>query len=403
MNTEQTTPSPQDENPTKDAQTPANGPAAPPESKSKESVRTTFFSELMPLTESVINTDAREVDVTLIRPGWSANGKYYSKAMLSKAVAAFEGARAYVNHPTLTESKDRPERDVRDMAGYYKNVRQADDGAVKGTLKMLGRNGDEMFPLVVEAITNKPDLLGLSINAMGKTAMGEAEGRKGVLVEEIVGTRFTSTDIVTTPAAGGKFERLMASDDGMTADLLAHLDYEEWRESRPDFVARIKTEMRTARKEELTEAAVQEVATLREQVTQLQTTTKELEEAKTRAETDASDLRAANALRETELTADRKLTESKLPDTWKTDLKPRLLGLTESDMDTLIETDKKKYFSVKQPVPVKESGAGVLTTADAAKPELIAVAESLGINPNLPTILEGESPEQWKARIAKLR
>lgn len=377
-------------------------PETETDAKPKESIRTTFFSELMPLTESVLDGNAHEIDVTLIKAGWSANGKYYSKETLGKAVTAFEGARAYVNHPTLSEGKERPERDVRDMAGYYKNVRQADDGSLKGTLKLLGRNGDDLMPLVTEALTNKPDLLGLSINALGKTKMGEAEGRKGVLVEEIVSARSTSTDIVTTPAAGGKFERLMASDNEFTTDLLQALEYDEWRESRPDFVARIQKEMRTARKEELTEAQNQEVVTLREQVATLETTRKELEEAQTRAHQELTDKLGASQKRVNALVADSKLTESKLPETWKTELKPQLLTLTEADMDARIEAERKKFFGIKQPVPVREAGATPITNGVTLTAEHAAVANALGVNPLL-EVLEGESPEQYKQRIARLQ
>lgn len=370
--------------------------------KGQESVRTGFFSELMPLTESVMDGAAHEIDVTLIRAGWSANGKYYSRETLGRAVPAFEGARAYVNHPTVSEGKERPERDVRDMAGYYKNVRQADDGSLKGTLKLIGRNGDDLMPLVNEALTNKPDLLGLSINALGKTKMGEAEGRKGVLVEEIVSARSTSTDIVTTPAAGGKFERLMASDNEFTTDLLQALEYDEWRESRPDFVARFQKETRTARVSELAEAQNQEVVTLREQVALLETTRKELEESQKRATTALTDKLNESLTRVSELVADSKLKESKLPDAWKTELKPQLLTLSESEVDVRLESERKKYFGIKMPVQVLTAGATPITNGVSLTESELAVAGALGVNPlNAP--YENESPAQWAQRVKSTR
>lgn len=436
----QTTPSPVDENLTKDTQTTADGitspsvaeamttsddPAALPDgkptpkkkkgetepdptdpnekkekAKGMEAVRTSFFSELMPLTEAVIDAEKKTLEVTLIKPGWSANGKYYSSEMLGRDMHVFEGTKAYADHPSRSEETNRPERSVRDISGYYTGVHQSPTGSLKATRHFVGRVGDEMYPLAVEAVNNKPDLMGLSINALGKTKLGEAEGRKGIIVESLV--KGNSVDDVTTPAAGGKYERLLMGGDEFTNDLLQNMDYEEWRESRPDFVARIKTEMRTARKEEGDATAIQEVATLHEQVTLLETTNKELAEAKTRADTDLTDLRASHAQRETELTADRKLTESKLPDTWKTELKPRLLGLTESEMDTLVAAEKTKYFAIKQPVPVRESGAGVITNAEPIKPELVKVAEALGVDSRT-FVLEGESPEHWAARIAKFK
>lgn len=372
----------------------------PEQKRSGESVRTGYFAEYVPLQESTFDGATKTVDVTLIRAGWSANNRYYSKEALGRAVVAFEGSRAFVNHPSLSEQKERPERDVRDLAGYYTNVRQESDGSLRGTLNLVGARGDELAPLIHEAVTKKPDLLGVSINALGKTKMGEAEGRKGVLVEDIVQAPSTSTDIVTTPAAGGKFERLMMADDGFTNALLEHLEYDEWKEARPEFAKRLRSEFREGIKGELIQNNQLEVGTLSEQIDAL---TKEKAEALTEVERvgrDLSDLRAQNAKRESEYLADKKLAESKLPDAWKTELKPQLLNKTEVEMDGMLEAERKKYFAIKQPIRVRESGAIALTNADLISPEQAAVSEALGIDPRQ-AILEGESPEQWARRTGR--
>src|SRR5689334_10766086 len=68
-----------------------------------------------PLTESVSSAvTLREaidsVPVTLIAPGWSSNGRYYSKEVLKASISRFEGAQAYADHPTKSERQSRPER-----------------------------------------------------------------------------------------------------------------------------------------------------------------------------------------------------------------------------------------------------------------------------------------------------
>lgn len=374
--------------------------------RGEESIRTSYFAEMVTLAEAVSDAPSKTIEVTLIRPGWSANGRYYSKEALGRAVPTFEGSRAFVNHPSLSEQKERPERDVRDLAGYYTNVRQADDGALKGTLNLIGARGEELAPLIHEAITKKPDLLGVSINALGKTKMGEAEGRKGILVEDIIKAPSTSTDIVTTPAAGGKFERLMNADDGFTKALLDNLEYDEWREARPDFLARMKNEMRTARKEELAESANTELATLREQVAQLESQRKGQEEAQTRAQQELTDKLRESEQRVISLIADSKLAQSKLPEAWAKELKPQLLKLTESEMDAAIETERKKYFGVKQPIVVREAGGAPLTSehplVNRVSEAQMVVSAALGVNPS-EAVLEGESPEQYKRRMAQLK
>ncbi len=388
----------------------ANGDGDPPEPDEKkgkaearqESTRTLYWAEAVPLTEAVLDSGGKSVEVTLIRPGWSANGRYYSREALGRAAKVFEGSKAFINHPSLSEAKERPERDARDLAGYYTNVRQADDGSLRGRLKLIGRNGEEMWPLVQEAVTAKPDLLGLSINALGKTKVGEADGRKGVLVEDIVHAH--STDIVTTPAAGGRFDRLMASGDEFTARLLSSLEYEEWREARPDFVARIKNEMRTARKEELEQGAVQEAAALKATLAATETKLTEANAALAQAQKDLSDVRAAEARRESERVAETKLAESRLPKEWTDVLKPQLVGQKPEQMDALIAGEKKKFFALKLGVPVREATAEPLTTATypELKPEATAVSEALGINPAA-NPLPHETPEEWAARVTQLR
>lgn len=324
----------------------------------KKEARTMFFGELCSLKESVVDEVAKTIDVTLIEPGWSKNGRYYSKEALGKAVPIFDGAKCYVDHPKLSEEKDRPERSVRDLAGYYTNVRQSDTGALKGMLNISTKLGEEMYPAIVTAATKKPDFIGLSINALGKTKMGEAEGRKGVIVEEFA--QALGTDIVTTASAGGKFDRLMASGDEFTEALLKTLEYDEWRNANADYVARIKNEMRTARKEELETAAVKEAEQLKETITtkDQELTVKdakisELTEAVNRVTKEFTDKLAEADKRVNELVADQKLTQSKLPKEWVESLKPQLIGKTETEMDVLVEAEKVKFFAVKQPVPVR--------------------------------------------------
>ena len=367
----------------------------------KESTRTLYLSELTTLTEATVNGETKTVEVTLIKPGWSANGKFYGADMLKRDMGIFEGVKAYADHPSKSEETNRPERSVKDITGYYTNVHQEADGSLKATRHFVGDVGTgTIYPLVVEAITNKPDLMGLSINALGKTKLGEVDGRKGVIVEALV--KGNSVDDVTTPAAGGKYDRLLMAGDEFTTDLLQAMEYDEWRESRPDFVARVKNEMRTARKEELTEAAVQEAVTLREQVASLETTNKELVEAKAQSDKDLSDLRAENARREGALVAERKLAESKLPDAWKETIKPQLAGKTAVEIDTVLEAERVKFFSFKQPVPVRESGAEGVNAETVITREQAVISGALGLDPS-EAVLEGESPEQWARRLGKIK
>jgi hypothetical protein len=378
-------------------ETPADEKA---EDKKKESVRSLIFSDTCTLREAEIDKAHKTVGVTLIKPGWSVMGRYYSTEVLGRAIPLFEGTKCYIDHPSLSEEKDRPERSARDIAGYYRGVTQQNDGSLTAQLILIGRQGDDMWPLVQEAASKKPDLVGLSINALGKTRLGEVEGKQGVIVEELV--KAFGTDIVTTPSAGGKFERLMQGGDEMTVALLQSLSYDEWRSANPDFEARIKKEMRTARKEELDSAAIKESEGLKEVVKTKDVALQEkdtlignLTETVKGLEQKLADQEQAIVTRVSEVTADLKLLQSKLPAEWCGTLRPQLLGKSAAEMDQVVETERKKYFSIKAPVTV--TSAPRPSEVEPADPVLTGVLEALGQDGSIYP-LENESPEEYARR-----
>jgi len=361
----------------------ADPPAKPAPAAPK--VRTTYLSESA-LFESA--TDAG-VDVTLIRPGWSKNNRYYSKEALSRAADKFEGSKAYLDHPSKSDEQNRPERSVKDIAGSYSNVRQADDGRLVGTLHLLGENGTFIRPLIDAAIAGKPDLIGLSINALGKTVQGEAEGRKGIIVEDIA--QANSTDIVTTPAAGGRFERLAASDDSFTADLLAAMDYDEWANARPEFLQRLRESMKALRQDEAIKEAQSQTTALREANATLETRNKELEAKLKEAGKAVSDMRAQQAQRDAGLYAAKLLKASHLPTGWQTTVQTQLLAEANTGLwPGLISAEQAKFASVRGVIPVQVAGAVTRQGANSV------VSESLVPLPN-------ESPEAYGRRMGYLK
>jgi hypothetical protein len=174
----------------------------------KDKMRTSDLHELVTLQEAELDPERHSVKVRLIRAGWSANGRYYPEATLLAAAPLWSGVKAYADHPSRSEVKDRPERSVRDIVGVYENVRH-DGDTTRADFRVIGAAREWLWPLIEESISTKRDLIGLSINALGQTSKGEAEGRKGIVVEAI--THANSVDVVTEPAAGGGFEQLMMS------------------------------------------------------------------------------------------------------------------------------------------------------------------------------------------------
>ena len=192
-----------------------------------------------------IQEEKRIAEVTLVKAGWSENGRYYSPEVLAESVSLWEGARAFYNHGPSTSQA----RDVRELFGQYQGVKaDPKTGAVKGELKVLDGE-DKAWSLIKASVKNPKPPVGLSITGIAKIGEGEVDGKKGDVVEKIL--EAYSCDMVTHPAAGGSFEQIAASEEGgLTAVLLKHVTKQQLEEVRPDIVDAFKREWKTLRKGE---------------------------------------------------------------------------------------------------------------------------------------------------------
>ena len=177
-----------------------------------EQVEMTFAKvteALSGLVEAVEGADGREWEVVLIKAGVSANGNLYTKEALKAAIPLFEGVKAYADHPTPSEARERPERSIKDVVGWFEEIRYQ-DGEIRALFK-VSESADWLRIMIRDAYERgKKDLVGFSIRA-------DAEGRRGTVGESarfVVAkfTKISSVDVVTTPAAGGEVVELVASD-----------------------------------------------------------------------------------------------------------------------------------------------------------------------------------------------
>lgn len=146
--------------------------------------------------------------VLLIKAGTSANRVHYSEEVLKRAAPLFEGVKAYADHPSADERRNRPERSVRDVVGWYSNVHWSDEHrGLVGDFNVLASAGWLREALKSAWDGGKPDLLGFSINAAGMKSGRVVDG--GHLLEGI--TQVNSTDVVTTPGAGGRVLDILES------------------------------------------------------------------------------------------------------------------------------------------------------------------------------------------------
>lgn len=141
-------------------------------------------------------------EVTIIKEGWGASGYYPGDVIRRDIPKVFpSGTPMYLDHPTLMEELERPERSTKDLIGtLVESPRYA--GA-----EMVSVAG--IYPHWEEFINAMADDIGLSIRAEGITESGSAGGRDGPIVESIdIGY---SIDYVTEAGAGGKIGPLLES------------------------------------------------------------------------------------------------------------------------------------------------------------------------------------------------
>lgn len=143
---------------------------------------------------------ANELLIKVIQPGWGSSG-YYSKQVLERdgALRFPDGTKMYVNHPTLKENAERPEGDLTKMAAVFTEAaRWVEDGPRGAGLYAKAKVFSDHANFIAERAAH----MGVSIRASATGRPGEAEGRKGTIIERLVCGK--SVDFVAEAGAGGE-------------------------------------------------------------------------------------------------------------------------------------------------------------------------------------------------------
>lgn len=323
-------------------------------------METRVFVEAADFLEGTFDSEKREVEVVLIKPGWSANGRYYSRDVLQKAAGLFENVKAYADHPTKDMIKRGEGRGVRDITGRYYEVTIGAGGELRARRKVYENEaGNAVWPVIVDSIENKTPYIGLSINAVGAASKGEAEGREGVIVESIVAAN--SVDDVTTPAAGGGFESLLASADNLTADLLEALSYEEWLSARPEFVESLKKQVQRVKLTEQARAAKAEADAQKARIAEL---TEQVE----RSLSDLTQARESASRLELSVALEQAFRAANLPANTEKELREEIAEATPDKWLGIVDRAKRMAAALgANRVPV--TGAGRRVNTPAVQPE----------------------------------
>jgi hypothetical protein len=153
---------------------------------------------------TVTSSGARQL-VQLITPGWGSSG-YYGAPVLAEAASnrVFPaGTHMYIDHPTAQEAADRPERSVRDLAAVL-----TEDAHVDPTTGGLVAPV-QVFGTWQTVLAEMKDDIGVSIRATGTGQVGEAEGRRGLIISSL--DEGLSVDFVTAAGRGGRILEILES------------------------------------------------------------------------------------------------------------------------------------------------------------------------------------------------
>lgn len=147
--------------------------------------------------------------VQLITPGWGSSGYYSAEALQQAARDRIwpAGTHMYIDHPTESESFERPERTLRDLAAVLLEDARWDPTANGGTGALVAET--VVFSEWRRVLAEMLEHIGTSIRAYAEAETGEAEGRRGQIITRL--TEGVSVDFVTHAGRGGKVLAILES------------------------------------------------------------------------------------------------------------------------------------------------------------------------------------------------
>ena len=319
-------------------------------------------------------------NVAILRPSSKnctfkeGKGRRYSRKARESTARLINGAKAFIDHPTKTEMKERQGvRSVRDMLGFYENGHIDTEGIVRADLHYLESHKAWFEPIV----TQMGDKVGKSIHAYGPTYLDSAT--KEEIVEDI--SVLTSADLVTEPGsttnlfesgaedADNEEEIEVMEDEVMTIDKLTMKDL---LEGNPGLVESIKS------------AVVAEQVD-QGKVTDLETKVTSLTEENSTLKNKLDEYDVKEKVRAKEDLIQTLLDEAELPKELVTDIFKESLQSAEGKEKVagLIE-DRKKLIGAHTRTGVRGMGGAkkIFDEADGKgdpKADEALVAESLGI------------------------
>ncbi len=224
------------------------------------------------LGESTFNVDTGEISVILIEAGTNdMKRRHYPVKTIEEAAPLFTGLKMYINHPTKSEEKERPERNLTDWASTIMESRAIDGKAVA---KVSVHD-----PWLRERLSNQTfrENVGLSINAGGLVSHGKVNGKDMQIVEKITLNRRNgpaSVDWVTEAGARGRVAKQLFESRGRKKTMeLNDVTLTEMLKERPDLIKELKESIVNELKE--SKESKEKEAKLKEALEKIETFEKE--------------------------------------------------------------------------------------------------------------------------------
>lgn len=168
------------------------------------------------LTESVNTLPKASAEgiyrVRIIESNVQGSSGFYTSEMLEAyGPAAFPAKTlSHVDHPSLTEREDRPERSVLTLGGYTVSDPIVESDGLYVDMFFAGK--------AREIVENFGSVIGLSIRAQGDVEESERDGVTIREVKAIHPSPLNSIDLVTIPGAGGKVISALQESIKVTED-----------------------------------------------------------------------------------------------------------------------------------------------------------------------------------------
>lgn len=165
--------------------------------------------DVVDLLEKAVSDD-NTIDIRLLSPGWGSSGYYSAEILKRDGPIAFPvGTQMFLDHPTESQKRERPEGSVKDLAATIATTPVYQESGAAGP-GLYARAA--VVPEYKGLINALQPHIGVSIRSPGAFAEGEAEGRRGRIVKEIFNSPIHSAvDFVTKAGRGGQVLALMES------------------------------------------------------------------------------------------------------------------------------------------------------------------------------------------------